>query len=249
MPLTPAQVKRFRDEGYLILGQLASPDRVIRLRAAYDECVEKLRREGKFKNTRVASNDKGEELGVYQIRAAHLLHPAFDELVRDKALLDMVEQIIGPNIRLCLMQGLYKPPHRGAAVTWHQDDQYFKVDIADAVVSCWFAIDEATIGNGCMWVLPRHHRELMPHVPTVDKQGYELATVDEATAVACELPPGHAMFHHGLTPHQSLPNTTDRPRRAVAMHFMSGSARPLGDNRMAEPAENMPVVRGTGVKW
>lgn len=249
MKLSSAQVDRFRSEGYLILGQLVTPDRVAELRAAYDECVEKLRAVGRFKNTRVATNEQGEELGVYQIRSAHLQHRVFDELVRDKILLDWVEQIIGPNIRLCLMQGLYKPPFRGAAVTWHQDDRYFQVDVPDAVVSCWFAIDEATIGNGCMWVLPRWHRELKPHVPTVDKQGYEMAAVDESTAVACELPPGHAMFHHGLTPHRSLPNTTDRPRRAVAMHFMAGHARPLGDDRMKEPAENMPVVRGTGVSW
>lgn len=249
MPLTPPQIQRFRDEGYLILGRLVSPERVTLLREAFDACGEKLRREGKFTNTRHVTNEQGDELGVYQIRAAHLQHPAFNDLVRDPALLDSVEQIIGPNIRLCLMQGLYKPPHRGAAVTWHQDDRYFQVDIPDAVVSCWFAIDEATIDNGCMWVLPRHHRTLMPHVPTLDKKGYELASVDESTAVACELPAGHAMFHHGLAPHRSLPNTTDRPRRAVAMHFMSGAARPLGDNRMAEPSENMPVVRGTGVKW
>lgn len=249
MPLTPQQIERYRDEGYLILGKLIDAERLRVLVEAYDECVEKLKGQGRFTNTRHGVNENGEEIGVYQIRAAHLQHPAFDALLRDKAILDRVEQIIGPNIRVCLMQGLYKPPRRGAAVTWHQDDRYFQVDKPDAVVSCWLALDPATIPNGCMWVLPRHHRELKPHVRAADGKGYEIADLDDRAAVACELPAGHAMFHHGLTPHRSFPNTTDTPRRAMAIHFMNALAKPLGDNRMAEPAENMPVLRGVAVTW
>ena len=250
--LSDGQKTSFFEQGYVICGQLADDDQLQLLRDAYGQCLDALQDEGQLTNTRSGTGDDGAELGVYQIRAAHLQHASFNDLVRTPALLDAVEAIIGPNIRLCLMQGLYKPPRRGAAVTWHQDDRYFQVDKPDAVVSCWMTLDESTIDNGCMWVMPRHHLALAEHGRTIDGKGYEIADVtpeDEATAVACEMPAGHCMFHHGLAPHRSLPNTTDRPRRAMAMHFMDASARPRGDNRMDEPAENMPILRGRGLVW
>ena len=72
---------------------------------------------------------------------------------------------------------------------------------------------------------------------------FQMTEPDEVKAKPLELKAGQIMFHHGAMPHRTLPNTTNRPRRAMAIHYMDATARTLGGNREAEPPENMPVVR------
>jgi ectoine hydroxylase-related dioxygenase (phytanoyl-CoA dioxygenase family) len=67
---------------------------------------------------------------------------------------------------------------------------------------------------------------------------------DESKATPLELSAGRFMLHHGATPHRTLANTTDNPRRALAIHYMDATAHTLDGNREAEPPENMPIVRG-----
>lgn len=100
-----------------------------------------------------------------------------------------------------------------------------------------------------MWVLPGAHRELIEHACLEDNSGFEIHGIDETNAVPVELRAGQCMFHHGAMPHRTLPNTTHRYRRALAIHFMDAMAKPLGKGRQEEPAENMPIVRGRRVSW
>ena len=87
-----------------------------------------------------------------------------------------IEEAIGKNIRLILMQALYKPANDGGEINWHQDDFYFRVNKTDAVTSCWITLDKATTQNGCMWVIPKAHNKLLKHKPLYctkpDKDGY-----------------------------------------------------------------------------
>ena len=68
-------------------------------------------------------------------------------LINDSRLLDIVEDLIGPDIRLIHYQGLYKPPDSGGEVGWHQDNHYFDVE-DNKTVSVWMALDDATVENG-----------------------------------------------------------------------------------------------------
>lgn len=235
---------QFHEQGYLIGDVLFNDNEVAAFGQAYMDCLQALQEAGGARNVREGKLPDGTPTQVYQIRAAHLQHPLFDSLIRDARILDTVESLIGPNLKLILCQGLYKPPHTGGEIAWHQDDFYFRVSGDKPVVSSWVAFDAATVESGCMWVLPRHHDQLRPH-EGIEKSGYVMSDADEAQAVPLELAAGQVMFHHGKAPHRTLANTTDNPRRAMAMHFMDATARPLGDNREAEPPENMPVVRGT----
>jgi len=242
-PLGPDQIDDFRTRGYLVGGRVFSRDEVAAFAAAYDACLDDLRRRDHLKNIRQGRLEDGTQTRVYQIRCAHLAHPLFDRLIRDSRILDPVEQLIGPNLRLILCQGLHKPPQTGGAIDWHQDDYYFRISKENAVVSCWMAFDDATTESGCMWVLPGAHTQLWPH-QSIQAGGYQMTDPDESRAMPIELTAGEIMFHHGSTPHRTLPNTTDRPRRALAIHYMDATARALGGNREDEPPENMPVVRG-----
>lgn len=241
--LSEGEVDRFRREGYLTFETVFNADEVRVFGEAYDACLDQLKEARQFKSIRKGKLEDGTDTEVYQIRCAHLFHPVFDELIRDDRILDRVETIIGGNLRLILCQGLYKPPHTGGEIAWHQDDFYFRVDKPNAVVSCWMAFDDVTRENGCMWVIPRVQHQLWDH-EGVESSGYAMSNPDEEAAVPVEIKAGQMMFHHGATPHRTLPNTTDRPRRALAIHYMDATARMLGVNREAEPPENTPIVRG-----
>ena len=245
MQLTHAQIQTYRQQGYHILGPLLSPEQAHRLGQVYLDCLANHRAQHpsqQVNKLRYRARD-GSPAEVYQLRCAHLMHPDFDALVRHQGLLDAVESLIGPNIRLIICQGLYKPPRTGDAIEWHQDDYYFRVDKADAVVSCWLTFDQATVDNGCMWVLPGAHRRMVDHQTAPSGNGFYIPQLDESRALAIPLGPGECMLHHGLMPHRTFANTTDRPRRALAIHYMDASAQP-SQARQQEPPENRPLVRG-----
>jgi hypothetical protein len=239
------QIERFRADGFLASdGVVLEPHEVESLRAAYMDCLEQMQREGRWRNIRPGRRDDGSETEVYQIRAAHLCHPRFDDLIRDPRILDPVQSLLGvASLKLVLCQGLYKPPRTGGEIAWHQDDYYFEVDKPNAVVSCWVTFDDATIHNGCMWILPGWHDRLRPH-EGLETAGYAMASAEEEAAVPVELKAGELMFHHGAAPHRTPANDSDGHRRALAIHYMDATARPLGGDRESEPPENMPVVRG-----
>lgn len=241
--MTSEEVGHFEREGYLVFGEVFEPAEVEAFGRAYDDCLERLRSEDRLSNIRKGQLDDGTGTEVYQIRCAHLFHPMFADLIRDARILDRVESIIGENLRLILCQGLYKPAHTGGEIAWHQDDYYFRVDRQNAVVSCWMAFDDVTRDNGCMWVIPRVHDRLWDH-KGIESAGYQMSDPDEDAAIPIETKAGLMMFHHGSTPHRTLPNTTDHPRRALAIHYVDAAAKILGGNRESEPPENTPIVRG-----
>jgi len=248
MRLSNDLIDAYNRDGYLRYGDMIGPEEVETLREAYMSTLAVMREENRLHSARRGLTMDGKQTEVYQIRSPHLRHPAFERLMRHPRLLDAVESLIGPNIRVVLYQGLYKPPHTGGIISWHQDDFYFQVDKEDAVVSCWLALDDATVDNGCMWVVPGMHRSMLEHEDDREAGGKKIVALDDSAAVPVELKAGQCMFHHGLAPHRTLPNTSDRHRRALAIHYMDGLAKPLDSDRKFDP-DTMPVVRGLGIDW
>ena len=181
MRFTQAQKQLWLDQGYLVGDKLLEDAELDALGEAFLTTIDRLRRENRLEN--VKSDDAADDAKqVFQIRTAHLAHPLFEGLIRDTRLLDAIESLIGPNIRLVHFQGLYKPPHTGGNVDWHQDDYYFGVNKKDAVASCWLALDDATVDNGCMWVVPGAHRRMYDHQKNwdpKDKKGFFFSIKDE----------------------------------------------------------------------
>jgi len=248
---TQPQRELWLRQGYLLGEKFLEDSEIDAIGAVFLATIEQLRRENRLENVKsdAAPDDVAE---VFQIRTAHRAHPAFDRLVRNEQLLDAIESLIGPNIRLVHFQGLYKPPHTGGNVHWHQDDYYFGVNKKDAVASCWLALDDATVDNGCMWVVPGAHTRMYEHQKNwdpKDKKGFFFSIQDpaplEAGAIPIELKRGQCLFHHGLMPHRSLSNTSARMRRAFAMHFFDATVPVLRDLYQSMPPENTPVLRGS----
>ena len=92
----------------------------------------------------------------------HLLHPWMDRLVRHPAILDAVEDVLGPNLFCWGSQFFIKDARDQAYVSWHQDGTYWGLSSPD-VVTAWVALTPSLPENGCMRVVPGTHLRQVPH--------------------------------------------------------------------------------------
>ncbi len=152
------------------------------------------------------------------------------ELVTVPAVLDIVEQFIGPDILLYNVTYIVKEPGTASHVSWHQDLTYWGLSHDDQV-SMWLALSPATEESGCMRMLPGSHvHGALEHQHTDDSnnvlfQGQTVQDVSEADAVMCPLQPGEASFHHGWTLHASMPNNSSDRRIGLNVQYLATHVR------------------------
>ena len=168
---------------------------------------------------------------------AHMIPPTdgpetnpFMQAARHAQILDMLEQILGPDMILWITRILCKPPIKGREVPWHQDGEYWPMRPL-ATCSVWIAIDPASTANGCMRFIPGSHRrqELYRHHVT-DRENLVLNLeldrdqFDEASAVNVELEPGQMSLHDVRLIHGSAANTSGQRRAALIMRYMPATS-------------------------
>jgi phytanoyl-CoA hydroxylase len=189
-------------------------------------------------------------------KIGHALHdrdPVFDRFSRDPRLASICAGI-GMREPL-LMQSMYifKQPRIGGEVVCHQDSTFLYTE-PESVVGLWFAIEDATLENGCMWALPGGHRLALKRRFHRDGSGRVVydeldptpfpPETPEAGYVPLEARQGTLILLHGRLPHRSGPNLSDRSRHAYTVHVVDGACRYLPDNWLVRP-ESDPA-RGFG---
>ena len=254
--LTPEQQSFFRREGYLSFGPFLNRDRVEQIGAAIDAIASG---EVEYPSELIRWEPGSEEAGltrgserqkfIYQIRYPHRHIPLFMEHAADPVVLDVMEDLLGPDIVLYNTQVLLKQAFHGTAQPWHQDAAYWPIRPMK-LASCWIAVDEATVENGCMRFIPGSHKRglaehwsgrRLSHASGGTAAAVQEIQVDESEAVAVPAKPGHGSLHHCLTHHGTPPNRTPYRRRAIISHYM-----PL-DFHYTGPEDDRPqfhVVRG-----
>jgi len=153
--------------------------------------------------------------------------PIYDYLAnRHPRLIALLEAVLGPGYQAYSSMALCKPAHGGAEKPWHQDLAYFSVNRFDGVCGIWIALDQATVANGCMHVIPGGHRA-GPRRHEWTRVDCEIRTdeVNPADAVAIELPPGGLMIFDGLLPHETPVNNSGLRRRALQFHYRSAATQ------------------------
>ena len=126
-------------------------------------------------------------------------------------------ELLGPNVCFTHQQYIVKHPDEKARtdVPWHQDSGYGRLE-PPLDLTVWIALDDCTVDNGCLWVLPGSERRgLVPHG---EVNGLRGAVVEE-TGVALPMRAGDAALFGGLLLHRSLPNTTRAPRVALYLRY------------------------------
>ncbi len=201
--LTPEQVRFFHDEGYLF------PFRSMSAGAAA-ECLADIERH---------ERQTGEEAQKSLKFKAHLLFMRIYNAVTSPAMLDVVEDLIGPNILMFASAFFVKDPHDGRFVSWHEDSAYMGFDPPEAVTA-WTGLSDSTRAMGCLRVIPKSHREpaeAVRHVETFDKKnllsrGQTIPGIDETRAVDIVTAPGEFEVHHIRLVHGSDQNRSDHRR-------------------------------------
>ncbi|MGI9415950.1 MAG: phytanoyl-CoA dioxygenase family protein [Hyphomicrobiales bacterium] len=166
------------------------------------------------------------------------------ELVTLPGVLDIVEQLIGPDILLYNTTYIVKEPGTASHVSWHQDLTYWGLSHDDQV-TMWLALSPATAESGCMRMVPGSHlhgrrdHEINEDESNVLFQGQTVRGISEADAVMCPLEPGQASFHHGWTLHASMPNRSADRRIGLNVQYVAAHVRQTkGDH------ESAMLVRG-----
>jgi ectoine hydroxylase-related dioxygenase (phytanoyl-CoA dioxygenase family) len=167
---------------------------------------------------------------------AHTILTSPWELATNQTVLDIVEQMIGPDILLFNVTYITKEAGSTAHVGWHQDLTYWGLSHDDQV-SMWLALSPATAESGCMRMVPgSHKRGRVDHEITHDEtsvllQGQKVNGVSEETAVLCPLEPGEASFHHGWTLHASMPNVSQDRRIGLNIQYIAPHVRQTKHDR------------------
>jgi len=244
--LTPEQKRFYEENGFLAVENVVPPQQVEAMRRRIEElCArwdsEEARRVGVQQEAEIAgavTSDKTAQT-VRKFSSLVSYEPVFKAHATNPDLLDMVEDLIGAPLSLYADQALLKPPFVGSEKMPHQDNAYFRVVPDSAVITCWCALDDATVENGCMHYMPGTHRwgvvghEHVPGTPHLVPKGY-----DPKKAVAVPLKAGGVIFHHACILHHSPPNKTPHWRRAFVCHFVRSDAE-----MPALKADSPPLLR------
>ncbi len=143
--------------------------------------------------------------------------------------------LIGPDVRLYWDQSVYKQPKSAEPVLWHQDNGYAFVE-PQSYLTCWIAITDATLDNGCVRVMPGVHRDgTLAHEDTAI--GFE-CWADDTAAVPVPVRAGSIVVFTSLTPHATGVNVTDTVRKAYIVQYAPDGAIA----RRGDPAHGPGIV-------
>jgi len=181
--------------------------------------------------------------------ALHDLDPVFSRLSRDPKLAELTAALGIAHPLLLQSMYIFKQPFIGGEVTAHQDHTFLWTD-PPSVTGLWFALEDATADNGCLWARPGGHAEPpRKRFHRVPGGGTAFEVLDDRALpqdgmVALEAPKGTCIVLHGLLPHQSGANRSARSRQAYSLHVIDAHAHYRADNWL-QRGPDLPL-RGFG---
>jgi phytanoyl-CoA hydroxylase len=221
----------FDRDGYVVLADALSAGEVQALR---DEAVRICRGElGAVDGVEPAAAGEPDEQVVRRYLCVHFPHKLSERMhgtLAHPAVVDALRQRIGPNIK-AMQSMLFIKSEGKPGQAWHQDELFIPTRDR-SLTAAWIALDDATVENGCLWVLPGSHRRgvLYPDRDHHDArfdcevEAYDFPYRDE-DAVAVEVPAGSVVLFSGYLLHMSLPNSGRHGlRRALVNHYMSAES-------------------------
>ena len=178
--------------------------------------------------------------------AMHDLDPVFDRFSRGHGMAELAADLGLKQAQIWQSMYIFKQPGIGGEVRWHQDATFFDT-VPITVTTFWFALEDATVDNGSLWVEPGGHRG--PLRERFVKTGNAAASIekldatpwpDDQTAIPVEVSAGTLVVFHGLLPHYSAPNRSSVSRHAYTLHATDAASVYSSKNWLQRTAD-MPV--------
>ena len=145
------------------------------------------------------------------------MSPRLREFCRHRVFCDLAHDLVGADVRLYWDQAVYKKPERPREFPWHQDNGYTYIE-PQQYLTCWVALTDATLDNGCPWVAPGLHKSgTLEHWMT--DAGWQCLAQDPADATPVEAPAGSIVVFSSLTPHKTGPNRSASVRKSYIVQF------------------------------
>ena len=174
--------------------------------------------------------------------ALHDLDPVFDRFSRSRKIQELV-LALGID-RPLLLQSMYifKQPRIGGEVTCHQDATFLYTEPM-RMAGLWFALEDATIENGCLWAIPAGHRlGLKSRFLRAEGGGTRFEVFDdspwpEENLVPLEVGKGSLIVLHPLLPHLSRENKSAKSRHAYTLHIIDASVNYPQENWLQRSAK------------
>jgi phytanoyl-CoA hydroxylase len=223
--IAQSDVQHFVDNGYLVVpGLVGSAD------------VERARAEArKFAAGEYPADGLPEDGAILAVHFPHWVSAVALDLVKHAGVVDVVSKIAGAHLAhwsgavKCMQSMLFLKPPGLPGQAWHQDERFIPTRDR-SLVGAWIALDDATVENGCLWVMPGSHQAGVLHQTKDHDNADEWDPTDQAFgfddggAVAVEVKAGDVVFFNGYLLHRSMKNRSTGTRRALVNHYMSAAS-------------------------
>jgi len=256
--LSKTQLTEYQNNGFLILENLLDADEVKTLgdriiQASNGELLHLPQDRFEIEKEVVEGKVKADTYGNSLSKISRLAFndQVFDHHARNPKILDIIESILGEDIKLYQDQLFMKPPKIGSRQKYHQDQPLgFCIDPPEMMVTAWTAVDDSTQENGCLWMLKGSHKEGPRHKEESEniERAFEAGTLKNQIPLTMKA--GSVSLHHGLIFHSSTVNNSNKSRRGYATHYISGKCTykhsqrcPKQDATVMKENANKPWVK------
>jgi len=218
--LNEQQMSQYETDGYIIFEHLFHGEEIDRIRGIIDE----LDRESERKLKEVGTNFISAANQINFTSNLNFMNAELQAFTADPRFVEITTSILGPDIRLYWDQSVYKRPETNRDFPWHQDNGYVPTEPIH-YVTCWLALEDAFIENGCIWVQPGTHRQgFVEHFKS--DSGW-VCCDGEDTGIPVELKKGSMVVFHSLLFHRSTPNLSKTTRKGYVLQYsVVGSKNP-----------------------
>jgi phytanoyl-CoA hydroxylase len=257
LPLPAEAADFYRENGFLVVENCISPEGITELREETTQICRGNRGElGGITEPKPGESDTDILKRYLCIHFPHNISETMKHYVAHESYVDILTKIIGPNVK-AMQSMLFIKASGKPGQAWHQDE-YFIPTRDRSLCGGWLAMDDATVENGCLWVLPGSQKRgiIYPHKSHDDRrfdcagQSQDFPWKDE-DSVPVEVKAGSIVFFNGYLLHRSLPNYAKSGfRRVLVNHYMSAESllpwRPPGEGEHMGIADHREILMIAG---